>query len=726
MLPLTTHQFVEEFMAKYRVEDIRNIALVGHGAVGKTTLADTLLFKGGAVDRRGSVEDGTSVSDYDDEEKKRHFSIDTSVLYLEHKGKHFHLLDSPGYPDFVGGALESLDAVETAIIVISAPNGIEVNTRRMFSEAGRRGLARMLVINKMDADNIRFDAVLKSIQDSFGKNCVLLGAPLGQGAQFKGVVSVLNPPESAPAECLVDLSAVRSQLVDAIVESDEALMEKYLTEGSVSTEELTAALPKALVAGTVIPIFCTSAKKDIGVAELLDALSLYALSPEQARSRSGVKGQGDKATEVTLTSSETGEFVAQVFKTLSDRFVGNLSFLRILSGKVTAEQPLVNVRTGKSSRTGGLLQMQGKQQKNVPEAIAGDIVAVAKVEDLRIGDTVAGNANAPKLPRPSFPTPMFGLAVEPKARGDEQKISGSLGKIADEDPTFHVTRDNQTKELVITGMSQLHLDVIQHRLKRRFDLEVITKEPKIPYRETITTGSEAMHRHKKQSGGRGQFGEVHLRIYPLPREITTEEELLEKYANKSRFEKMRSAHYEADHNFAFIDSIVGGSIPNQFIPAVEKGCKEVLERGALAGYRIQDVAAEVFFGKDHPVDSSEAAFKTAGRVAFKNAFLGARPVLLEPIVNLEVTVPSKYTGSILGDLNTKRARIENQDSLPGDLAVIQAKVPLAEVTRYAAQLGSITQGQGSYTMEFSHYDTVPGNIQQQIVSKAKLAADEEE
>jgi elongation factor G len=713
-------------MAKYQVDDIRNAALVGHRAAGKTSLADALLFKAGAVDRRGSVDEGTSVSDYDEEEKKHHFSIDTSLLHLEHAGKQVHILDTPGYPDFVGAALEALDPVETAIIVLSAPNGIEVNTRRMFTEAGRRSLARMLVINKMDGDNIHFEDLLRTLGESFGKGCVLLNAPVGQGTQFSGVVSVLNPPEPPPAGVLVDLAAARSKLVDAIVECDDALMEKYLMEGTVSADELTTALPKALAAGTIIPIFCTSVKKDIGITELLDALGRFALSPTQGRARQATRGQGEKASAVTLEAKEGGEFVGQIFKTLNDRFVGNLSFFRVYSGKITAEQPLVNARTGKSSRSGGLLLMQGKQQKNVSEAIAGDIVAVAKVEDLRIGDTIAGNATAPKLPTPAFPTPMFGLAVEPKARGDEQKISTSLHKIADEDPTFHVTRDNQTKEMVITGMSQLHLDVIQHRLKRRFDLEVITKEPKIPYRETITTPSEAMHRHKKQTGGRGQFGEVHLRVFPLPREIKSEEQLLEEFANKSKFEKMRSAHYDADHNFAFIDCIVGGSIPNQFIPAVEKGCKELLERGALAGYRIQDVAVEVFFGKDHPVDSSEAAFKTAGRVAFKNAFLAARPVLLEPIVDLEVTVPSKYTGSILGDLNTKRARIENQDSLPGDLAVIKAKVPLAEVTRYAAQLGSITQGQGSYTMEFSHYDQVPGNVQQQIVSKAKVAAEEED
>jgi elongation factor G len=713
-------------MAKYRVEDIRNLALVGHGAAGKTSLADALLFQAKAVDRRGSVEDGTSVSDYDEEEKKRHFSIDTSVLHLEYKGKKVQLLDTPGYPDFVGAALAALDAVETALIVVSAPSGLEVNTRRMFTEAGRRGLARMLVLNKLEAENVRFDTLLRTIEETFGKGCVLFNAPVGQGTQLSGVVSVLTPPDPAPAGCPVDLAQARSKLVDAIVESDEALMEKYLLEGSVSAEELSAALPKALAAGTVVPIFCTSAKKGVGVAELLEGLCAYALSPAQGKRRKASKGQGDKAAEVVLEPSESGEFVGQVFKTVNDKFIGNLSFLRVYSGKLTAEQPLLNARTGKSSRTGGLLLMQGKQQKSVPEAIAGDIVAVAKVEDLHLGDTVAGGGAAPKLPRPGFPTPMFGLAVEPKARGDEQKISGSLQKIADEDPTFQVTRDTQTKELVITGMSQLHLDVIQQRLKRRYDLEVITKEPKIPYRETVTTNAEASHRHKKQTGGRGQFGEVHLRVYPLPREIQSEEQLLEQFANKDRFEKMRSAKYLPENNFAFIDCIVGGTIPNQFIPAVEKGCKELLERGALAGYRIQDVAAEVFFGKDHPVDSSEAAFKTAGRIAFKNAFLQARPVLLEPIVDLEVTVPSRFTGAILGDLNTKRARIENQDSLPGDLAVIKAKVPLAEVTRYAAQLGSITQGQGSYTMEFSHYDLVPGNVQQQIVSKAKVAADEED
>jgi elongation factor G len=714
-------------MPSYKVDDIRTVALVGHEVAGKTTLADTLLFKAKAVDRRGSVEDGTSVSDYDEEEKTRKYSIGSSVMHLDYQGKRIYLIDAPGKPDFVGSALEALNAVENALIVVSAPAGIQVNTRRMFQEAGRRGLARMLVINRMDADNIDFKGLLNNIKESFGKNCVLFTAPVGVGGNFSAVVGVLNPPASPPAGCPVDLSQERSKLIDAVVESDEELMMKYLDQGEVSPDELAGALPKALAASTVVPIFCTSAKKDLGVQELLDALAKFALSPVKAKPRKATKGTGEKAVEVALEGKDSAEFVGQVFKTLNDKFVGNLSFIRVLSGKVASEQPLVNLRTGKSARSSGLLLMQGKTQKPVSDAIPGDIVAVAKIEDLHIGDCIGAKADAPRLSAPTFPTPMYGLAVEPKSRGDEQKISGSLQKIADEDPTFKMTRDSQTKELVINGMSQLHLDIVQHRLKRRYDLEVITKEPKIPYRETVTAEAAAEHRHKKQTGGRGQFGEVHLRVYPLKDlDIHSEEDMTEKFANKSKFEKLRAAHYEPDHNFVFIDHIVGGSIPNQFIPAVEKGCKEVLEQGALAGYRVQDVAVEVHFGKDHPVDSSEAAFKTAGRMAFRKAFREARPVLLEPIVNLEVTVPTKYTGAILGDLNTKRARIENQDSLPGDLAVIMAKAPLAEVTRYAAQLGSITQGTGSYTMEFSHYDIVPGNVQQQIVSKAKLAAEEED
>jgi elongation factor G len=718
-------------MANYRADDIRTVALVGHEQAGKTSLADAILFKAKATDRRGNVEDGSSISDFDDEEKKHKYSIDSSVLHLDYQGKRIYLIDAPGKSDFLGQAIVSLGAVDCAAVVVSATAGIQVNTRRMFAEAGRRGQARMLVINRLDSDNIQFAALLNVLRDSLGKNCVLFNLPDAVGPGFSSVISVLNPPAAPPAGMPVDLAAERSRLIDAIVESDEALMEKYLGEGDVSADELAAALPRALGAGTIVPILCTSAKagKDIGVQELLDALAAFAPSPKNGPKRKAVKGTGDKAVEVAIEPDENGEVVAQVFKTISDKFVGNLSYLRIFSGKLTADQQIFNQRTGKGARSGGLLVVQGKTTRPVTEAVAGDVVAVAKVEDLHIGDTVSNHAGAPKLAPLTFPTPMYGLAIEPKNRGDETKISGSLQKIADEDPTFKVTRDSQTKEMVITGMSQLHLDAVQKRLKARYDLEVITHEPKIPYRETITATAESEHQHKKQSGGRGQYAKVHMRIYPLQDlHLHSKEDFFEKFANKSRFEKLRvdSSHYEPQHDFGFIDHIVGGTIPIQFIPAVEKGCKELLDTGALAGYRIQGVAVEIHFGKYHDVDSSEAAFKTAGRMAMKKAFLAARPVLLEPIVNLEVTVPSKYTGAILSDLNTKRARIENQDSLPGDLAVIMARAPLAEVTRYAAQLGSITQGTGSYAMEFSHYDVVPGNVQQQIVSKAKLAHDEDE
>jgi elongation factor G len=713
----------------HKVEDIRTVALVGHEVAGKTSLADAILFKSKANDRRGSPEDGSSVSDFDDEEKKHKYSIDSAVLHFDHQGKVVYMIDTPGKPEFVGQALGALNAVDTAIIVISATAGIQVNTRRQFNEAGKRGLARMIVINKLDSENIHFDELLANIKATFGKACVLFNAPINVGPGFSGVVSVLNPPGSLPAGCSVDLGAQRSQLIDSIVEINETLMEKYLEQGDLSADELAAALPSALAAGSVIPILCTAAKKDkdIGVAELIDAIEQYTPSPKTAVKRKGTKGSGDKASEVEIEPNEAGDFIGFVFKTISDKFVGTLSYFRVLSGKLHPEQPLLSLRTGRGGRSSGLLLVQGKANKPITEAIPGDIIAVAKVEDLHIGDTVALNTNAPKVNVFPYPTPMYGLAVEPKARGDEQKISGSLHKMADEDPTFKMTRDSQTKELVITGMSQLHLDIVQKRLKARYDLEIITHEPKIPYRETLTSTADAEYQHKKQSGGRGQYAKVHLRVYPLKDlDIKSEAELLEKFANKSRFEKMRAAHYDPAHNFAFIDHIVGGSIPNNFIPAVEKGCKEVLEQGALAGYRMQDVAVEVHFGKYHDVDSSEAAFKTAARMCFKKAFREARPVLLEPIVHLEVTAPSKYTGALLGDLTTKRARVENQDSLPGDVAVLKAIAPLGEMTRYAAQLGSITQGQGSYTMEFSHYDIVPGNVQQQIVSKAKMAEEEEE
>jgi len=684
-------------MGSYTPADIRNVALVGHGAVGKTSLAEAMLHLSGASNRLGSVDEKTSHIDFDEEEKERQYSIDSAVIHLTHNDRQLHIVDCPGYPDFMGQPIAAMSAVETAVIVIGAASGIEVNTRRMFAEAQTRGLGKMIVINKMDADNIQFEDLLAAIKESFGTGCVLMNVPQGHGSDFKGVVSVLAA-DSAGDDALVDLGSAHSQLMDAIVEADEELMERYLDGQEIGPEELAPTMAKAIAEGTLIPILCTGARREIGVGELMDALADFAPSPESGLQRTALQGDGEDAQQVALEPAGDGALVAQVFKLLTDDFVGKLSFLRLFQGKLASDSSLYNVRSGKSSRTGQLFRPQGKEMENCDGAVAGDIVVVAKVEDLELGDTIGPAGAKLLMPELVFPKPMTALAVEPKSRGDEQKISGSLSRVQEEDRTFICNRDPQTHELVMTGMSQLHLDVVQSRLKQRFKLEIVTKEPKVPYRETITHEAEGHYRHKKQTGGRGQFGEVYLRVKPQ----------------------------ERDAGFEFSNDIFGGSIPSQFVPAVEKGVREALEKGVLAGYPIQDVLASVYDGKHHPVDSSEAAFKIAGNRAFREAFMAAKPMLLEPIVKVEISIPSEFMGDITGDLNGRRGRIQGMDSLPGGIQVILAQVPLGEVLRYATELRSMTGGQGSFTMEFSHYDTVPGNVQQQIVAKAAKVADQDE
>jgi elongation factor G len=686
----------------YHIPDIRNIALAGHGASGKTSLADALLFAAGATNRRGSVDDGTSALDVDEEEKKRHFTIDCHLLHLAWKGKQVHMIDSPGYPDFIGNALSALAAVENVIIAVSGPSGIEVNTRRVFHEAGKLGLGRFVAITKMDADNVDYLRDLESIRATFGPQCVPFSIPIGEAGKFSGVIDVLTPPDDVPSGCPLQPSEAFNMVVEQIVETDDDLMARYLEGETIPPEELHKAACKAIAGGKLVPVVCLSTRKDLGVKELLDLLSVCGLSPDDMH-RYGQLGDDDN---VEIKPAEEGELVAQVFKTTNDLFMGKLNYLRILSGKMTTDTMLINLRSGKTSKAGHIYIMQGKQQDEVPEAIAGDIVAIAKFDDLHVSDTVTnsagGNSHLPHVTlRPiSFPTPMVPRAVEPKTREDEPKISVGLAKIADEDSTFTFHRDNQTHELVIQGMSELHLDVIQHRLKNRYKLDMTTHVPHVPYLETVMGDSEASHRHKKQTGGRGQFAEVHLRV-------------------RTR---------ERGAGFNFVDAVKGGVIPNQFIPAVEKGVREQLEKGIISGNQVVDVEVEVFFGKDHPVDSSEQAFKTAGATAFRKAFEQARPVLLEPMVLLEVTTPAEKFGDISADLSTRRGHITGMDTLPGNLQVMQASVPLSEVLRYATDLKSMTGGHGSYTMEFKSYEPVPPNIQQQIVdrwAKSRAGIDEE-
>ncbi|MFO0958991.1 MAG: elongation factor G, partial [Isosphaeraceae bacterium] len=541
----------------YHIADIRNVALAGHGASGKTSLADALLFAGGATTRRGSVDDGTSTFDIDDEEKRRHFTIDCHLGHFAWNGKQIHIIDSPGYPDFIGNALSALAAVENVLIAVSGPTGIEVNTRRIFQEATALGLGRLIAITKMDADNTDYPRDLQALRETFGLQCVPFNVPIGQGPSFSGVVDVIKDHENVPPECPLSPVEAYQMLVEQVVEIDENLMARYLDGEEIGPEELRHAAHDAIAKGLLVPVLCVCTKKDVGINDLLDLIGECGLSPDDVH-RMATEGEGEQAHDVEITPQEDGTLVAQVFKTVNDLFMGKMSYLRILSGRMTPETTLVNLRSGKTAKAGHIYMPQGKQNDEVPEAIAGDIVAVVKFDDLHVSDTISnvgGGQSAPSLRvKPiKFPTPMVPRAVEPKAREDEAKISTGLAKIADEDPTFTYRRDAQTHELVISGMSELHLDIIQQRLKNRYKLDVNTHVPHVPYLETIAASAEASHRHKKQSGGRGQFAEVHLRVRPR----------------------------ERGAGFHFVDAVKGGVIPNNFIPAVEKGVREQMEKGVI-------------------------------------------------------------------------------------------------------------------------------------------------
>ncbi len=699
-------------MPKYSVEQIRNIVFCGHGSAGKTTLVDKILTGTGTVTRMASVEDGTSICDFDEEEKHHKYTIESTVVHFDHGGKHFHLIDTPGYPDFVGQAIGAMRGVDTAAIVINAQSGIEVNTRRVFAEAKKAGLGRMIVFNRMDADNIDFAMLVDGIQELFGKACVLLNVPQGQGAEFRGVLSTLKPPANADG-ALVDPAEISETLLETIIEVDEAVMERYFEGTPPSDEEISRLIVKAVAQGTLIPMVCVSGKTGVGLPELIEALALCSLPPD-AIARTAKNAAGE---EVEVKADPAGPLVAQVFKTRIDPFVQKLNFIRVFSGALKKDSTVAVIGVRKGVKLGALLSVQAEATEPVDEVGPGGIVAVAKVEDLHTGSSL-GEFAMPPVP---FPTPMVGLAANPKSRGDEGKLSGALQKICEEDSTFRRDLDSQTKEMVITGMSELHLQIVRERLKRRDKVEVETREPKIPYRETVQANAEGMYRHKKQTGGRGQFGEVHIRMYPMPKDVNVEE-----WATKARFPSLKDTHYDEANNFLWVDSVVGGTIPSNFMPAVEKGFRDRLERGVIAGYKVQNVCVEVFFGKHHPVDSSEQAFKTAASMAFRNVFQQAKPALLEPIVRIEVTVPTANVGDINSDMSGRRGRVLSMDSAGGDLQTVIAEVPLAEVTTYARSLSSITGGRGSYSIELSHYDIVPGNVMQEIIAKTQLKEEEEE
>jgi len=573
-------------------------------------------------------------------------------------------------------------------------------------------VGRIIVVSKMDTENIDFPKLVGNVQEMWGKACVPLNVPLGSGHNFKGVVSALKPPADVKG-ALIDVAAANQALIETIVETDEEVLARYFDGTPPTDEEAMRLIARSVAQGSLIPIVCVAAKSGGGLKELLDVLALCAPSPDKMVR----KARDEQGEEVAIQPDPSGPLVAQVWRTRIDPFVQKLSFIRVYRGTLKKDESVHVSGARKNIKIGPLLSVQGNETKATESASAGDIVAISKTEDLHTGTTL-GNAVMPAI---TFPTPMVGLAAVPKTHGDEAKLSGALHKIVEEDSTFRIDRDPQTKELVMTGMSELHLTILRERLKRRDKVEVVVHEPKIPYRETIQQKADGSYRHKKQSGGRGQFGEVHIRMFPFPKDTKPEE-----YCTKEHFPHMRQFHYHEKNNFLWVDSIVGGTIPNNFLPAVEKGFLERLERGVIAGYQVQNVGVEVHFGKYHDVDSSEAAFKTAGSMAFRNVFQEAKPGLLEPIVNLHITVPNHKVGDINSDMSGRRGRVLGMESAGGDLQTITVVVPLAEVTTYARSLSSMTGGLGSYTMDFSHYDVVPGQVQKAIIDKAVLHKEEEE
>jgi elongation factor G len=682
-------------MAKLTTEAIRTVALVGHSAAGKTTLAESLLAKAGLVPTPGSVERGTTVCDFDPLEKQHKHSIYSAITHFDWEGRRVHLIDTPGAPDLIGNSIGALEAVETAAIVVNAQNGIEMITRRMMQWAAQRRLCRMIVINKIDADNIDLPGLVASIQDAFGKECLPINLPAGGGSRV--VDCFFNPSGEA------DFSSVESAhqaLIDQVVEVDEDLMALYLEKGEVSPEQLHAPFEAALREGHLVPICFTSARTGAGISELLDIAVKLLPNPAEGNSPPFVKGEGGNATPIEAVPDAAKHVLAHVFKIVIDPFVGKLAVFRVYQGTLSKDTQLFIGDGRKPFKVGHLFMLRGKDHVEVESAGPGDIAAVAKIEEITLDSVLHDSHDEDQihLAPMEFPQPMHGLAVEPKRRGDEQRISEVLHKLKAEDPCFRVEHTAATNETVVHGLGELHMRLLLEKMATQYHVEVVTKPPRIPYKETITAKAEGHHRHKKQTGGAGQFGEVFLRVEPLAR----------------------------GQGFQFVDEVKGGTSPTQFIPAVEKGVQQVLFGGPLGGYQVQDLKVTVYDGKHHPVDSKEIAFITAGKRALLDAITKARPIVLEPIVDIVITAPESAMGDIAGDLSAKRGQVSGTDSLPGGTLVISGKVPLSELNNYQGRLKSVTGGQGSYTIELSHYDPVPPQVQQQIVAGHKSVHDEDE
>ncbi len=675
---------------------IRNIALVGPAGAGKTSLLETLLLQAGAIRARGSLARGTTVSDFDPQEKRLQHSLDTAICSFEHQGVHINLIDTPGYADFSGKTLSVLEAVEAVAVVVSAASGVDTLTQRLMEFARERELCRLVIVNKIDSRDAHCAEVLAQLRETFGSECLPLNLPAGGG---DGVVDCFFQPHGRAAD-FSSVEAAHTQIIDQVVELDEKLMALYLEQGEeITPEQLHEPFEQALREGHLVPVCFTSAEGGAGVPELLRVFERLMPNPAEGNPPAFLKGIGEGAERVPVSPDPAKHVIAHVFKVSIDPYVGKLGVLRVHQGVVRPGSQLFVGDARKPVKIAHLYRLLGKDTAEITEAGPGDICATPKVDELHLDAVLHDSHDEDQYHlRPvAFPPAMLGLAIEPERRGDEQRLADALHKLTAEDPCVRVEHHAATNETVLYGMGEFHLRVLLERMDERYGVHVKTRPPSIPYRETITRPAEGHCRHKKQTGGAGQFGEVYLRVEAL----------------------------ERGAGFEFVDDVVGGAIPGQYIPAIEKGVRQVLTEGALAGFPIQDVRVIVYDGKHHSVDSKEVAFVSAGRKAFLDALQKATPIVLEPIMKLEITAPASAIGDITGDLATKRARINGSDSLPGQRATLMALVPLAEVSEYQSRLKALTGGQGAYTMQLSHYDPVPTRKQQELAQAWRPRADEE-
>lgn len=675
-------------------DNIRTLALVGHGGAGKTTLIEALLAKAGAIDAPGSVEKGNTVCDYDPLEKKHLHSIKLAAAHLEHGGVRIHLIDTPGYPDFMGQAMCALDAVETVAVVIDAQKGIELTASRMMHWAQTRKLDRMLIINKIDAPGVDLPALLADIQTAFGRECLPINLPAGGGS--KVVDCFFNPAGDADFS---SVAAAHQALVDQVVEVDEDLMALYLEQGEVAPEQLHAPLEQALRDGHLIPVCFVSAQTGAGVAALLDILGRLLPNPAEGNPPLFIKGEGEAAQPFRSEPDPAKHVIAHVFKVEMDPYVGKICTFRVHQGMVTPNSQLYIGDGRKPFKSGHLFRVQGKQLIDVAACAPGDICAVTKVDDLSFDAVLHDAADDDHIHMQplDFPHAVFGLAIRPRKQADASKLAEVLHRLVGDDPGLAVEHDATTHEAVIRGLGEMHLANVLEKMREQFRLDIETHPPTIPYRETIQVAAEGHHRHKKQTGGAGQFGEVYLRVEPM----------------------------ERGAGFEYVDAVKGGVIPGQFIPAVEKGVRQAMNLGAAAGYPLQDVRVTVYDGKSHPVDGKEVAFIAAGKKAFLEAMSKARPIVLEPIVNIEMTVPEPAFGDVSGDFSGRRGQITGSQTGRGGMMLLNGLVPLAELDNFQQRLKALTGGQGSYTLELSHYEQVPPNVQQQLAAAFKPVEEED-